>query len=269
MPIKGNRLKKRHGELSGYLICTSPRSGSSYLCRLLASTGRLGYPREYFNLASPAVWRLDPAYPADPGRQIEFVLREGVTPNGIYGAKLFANQFDGLAAYRLAERLPNLKYIRLRRDDLLGQAISHVRAQQTGKWSSTGKSSRSARYDRGAIARHIARIAKDEARWSVFFARNGISPLPLAYHDVMSDPQGAVNAVAAYLHVQGPVEIDWQQVRSKIMRDQENEDWREQFVRDMADTSRLDSLAGLLSWHPLARRGRSRVRRAMSRLMLW
>ena len=37
---------------TGYAICTIGRSGSSYLCQLLESTGVLGLPREYFNTAT-------------------------------------------------------------------------------------------------------------------------------------------------------------------------------------------------------------------------
>ncbi|MGP8122502.1 MAG: Stf0 family sulfotransferase [Xanthobacteraceae bacterium] len=33
----------------GYAICTMPRSGSNFLCQLLASSGCLGRPLEYFN----------------------------------------------------------------------------------------------------------------------------------------------------------------------------------------------------------------------------
>ena len=35
--------------MRGYAICTEPRSGSVFLCRLLRSTGVLGKPTEYFN----------------------------------------------------------------------------------------------------------------------------------------------------------------------------------------------------------------------------
>lgn len=33
----------------GFAICTAPRSGSNFLSQLVASTGQLGRPREYFN----------------------------------------------------------------------------------------------------------------------------------------------------------------------------------------------------------------------------
>ncbi len=37
------------GHLAGYAICTEPRSGSSFLKELLASTGLLRRPEEFFN----------------------------------------------------------------------------------------------------------------------------------------------------------------------------------------------------------------------------
>jgi LPS sulfotransferase NodH len=33
---------------SSYLVCGTPRSGTSLLCRLLAATGVAGRPEEYF-----------------------------------------------------------------------------------------------------------------------------------------------------------------------------------------------------------------------------
>src|SRR5262249_43741868 len=120
--------------LRGYAICTVPRSGSNWLGQLLASTGLLGHPLEYFN--SPARRALtDPKYPDDPRLQVARVLTTGPISNGIYGVKLFVSQFreiqDGV---RLTRDLPNLRFILLRRRDLLGQAISWARALQTNQY---------------------------------------------------------------------------------------------------------------------------------------
>jgi LPS sulfotransferase NodH len=76
-------------ELRGYAICTQPRSGSNLMCQYLSSTGRLGYPLEYFN--GPARRALGlPNFPDSPGSQIDAILRIGATQNGIYAVKLTA-----------------------------------------------------------------------------------------------------------------------------------------------------------------------------------
>ena len=52
----------------GYAICTAPRSGSNFLCQLLAGTGLLGRPLEYFNGPGRRYFD-DPSYPDDPARR--------------------------------------------------------------------------------------------------------------------------------------------------------------------------------------------------------
>ncbi|HUS54703.1 MAG TPA: Stf0 family sulfotransferase, partial [Thermohalobaculum sp.] len=39
-----------------YVICTSPRSGSTLLCKLLAATGVTGNPESYFHRPSISDW---------------------------------------------------------------------------------------------------------------------------------------------------------------------------------------------------------------------
>ena len=79
------------------MICTTPRSGSNYLSQILESTGVLGRPREYFN--GPARRVLDdPSYPDDVEAQIERILTDGATANGVYALKLFPDQFRRASA---------------------------------------------------------------------------------------------------------------------------------------------------------------------------
>jgi LPS sulfotransferase NodH len=102
--------------LRSYLVCATPRSGSTLLCQGLASTGVAGRPDEYFEqLAAtglprrpreyfagrrdPEVLRLlppdaaagepDPGWsPDDYDRHLAAALRAGTTANGVFGAKL-------------------------------------------------------------------------------------------------------------------------------------------------------------------------------------
>jgi LPS sulfotransferase NodH len=74
--------------IRGYTICTTPRTGSNFLCELLSSTGVLGRPREYFNGAGRRLHD-DPTYPDDPAGQFRRILTMGATPNGVYGLKVF------------------------------------------------------------------------------------------------------------------------------------------------------------------------------------
>jgi LPS sulfotransferase NodH len=110
---------------SSYLICATPRSGSTLLCEALESTGVAGHPREYFEelketgvprrpreyfwgLRSPDVLRLlphdseldrsaeqQPSWNRDDyGRHLAASFEQGTTANGVFGAKLMWGYFS-------------------------------------------------------------------------------------------------------------------------------------------------------------------------------
>jgi trehalose 2-sulfotransferase len=224
----------------GYAICTSPRSGSNLLCQYLASTGRLGKPLEYFNAAGRRVHD-HPDFPDDPARQIECILTLGATANGIYGLKLFPAQFDTVAkSIPWARMLPGLEFVLLERRDVLGQAISVVRAAQTRQWRSTMIPQGTPVYDGAAIRNSLHAAARDYARWQVFFARNGIDPTIMLCEDLVADPQRAVDQVAALFGLSGQTPIDPGRINLVIQRDALNEAWKQRFRSEERDTSKLD-----------------------------
>jgi LPS sulfotransferase NodH len=103
-----------------YLVCATPRSGSTLLCHLLDQTGIAGHPEEYFealrhsgqprrpheyfdpdrhaNIIERLAFREMPAgatHPPHPlwtvdtyDRYLAWALEQGTTPNGVFGAKL-------------------------------------------------------------------------------------------------------------------------------------------------------------------------------------
>lgn len=115
---------------SSYLICTTPRSGSTFLSEALASTGVAGRPEEYFQQLPPtgiprrpvdylgpdlAAAELPEAFSApdgdfrvellfDPrrfgsfGDYVTWVIGTATTSNGVFGAKIMAAYLEGLAA---------------------------------------------------------------------------------------------------------------------------------------------------------------------------
>lgn len=222
--------------MRGYAICTEPRSGSTYLSRLLSSTGVLGRPTEYFNAQTLRNWRGEPDYPTDPEQQLAAIPRLGATPNGIYGLKVFTAEFDAVRATRWAERLPGLAFVHLERHDLLGQAISHVRAQQTQQWGASQAATGEAAYDRDRINNELVRLARAHARWRYWFARNGLPVLHLFYEQVIPAPQAAVEAVARLVGLGQRPQIDPAALQGlAIQRDALTDAWRARFLAEMRD----------------------------------
>lgn len=221
--------------LRGYALCGEPRCGSTYLARLCASTGVLGGPKEYF----AGLDRMRSAN-SDPEGHLRSWVERTSTPNGVYGLKVFADQFHLVRRSRWATRLPNLHFVHIERQDVLGQAISLVRARQTQVFESNHQPRRQPAYSRRSIAAMLQTIALNQARWSCWFARNGIVPLRLTYEGIVSDPGGAVASIADCVRVSTPAPVS---PDMGIQRDALSEEWRERFLAESRDLSFLDILS--------------------------
>lgn len=226
---------------TGYLICGEPRSGSSFLARILESTGVLGVPREYLSRADLRKQLL-----RDPTGGVTKLIERAATANGIYGIKLFSYQFDVMTKSGWVDWLPDPRFIHLERDDLLGQAISCVRARQTGKFSSTRETLRPQTYDGRAIAAQLRILSQGQARWRQYFARNAIAPLRLVYEEVAADPHASVVAIARHLGEPEIATVDLSRVEVEIQRDAISVEWRDRFIAEHADRNVLtvEGLAG-------------------------
>lgn len=123
----------------GYVVCSTQRSGSTYVCRLLASTGVAGNPEEYFEARAETGMPPEPSYflaglprtgagvrddprPVDAPEyadlrlvdgwraHLERTFRLGTTPNGVFAAKLMFNQLSDVEQHAVA--LPELAGLR-------------------------------------------------------------------------------------------------------------------------------------------------------------
>src|SRR4051812_4674664 len=177
-----------------YLVCATPRSGSTLLCELLKGTGVAGRPEEYFEtLRSTGYPRQPRQYfegvpevqallaPVEPGApEAEFdwdgVLRAGTTPNGVFGAKVMWSHLEDLwprlGGRSLEDGLPRPRYVQVVRRDKAAQAVSLWTAIQTQHWRDDGGAAiaHDPVYSFPAI-RHLARqVAAHEAAWTEWLA---------------------------------------------------------------------------------------------------
>jgi LPS sulfotransferase NodH len=228
-------------------VCSNPRSGSTYLIFLLESTGVLGKPYEWLRGDGGSAHWDYADYPRDSEGQLEIMLRDGVTPNGVCSLKMFPEHFDTRTDSRWAERMPGLKYVHLVRQDLLGQAISLSLARQTDSYAFWMPAQREPIYDREHIRRCMDFIATGDARWRLFFANNQITPLTITYEELAASPQATIDRIAALMNVETAT-IDQGAFNTTVQRNALNEAWRERFVRDQGDLSSLPALDGV-SFH--------------------
>src|SRR6476646_10437179 len=135
-----------------YIVCSTQRSGSTYLCHLLADTGVAGNPQEYFEARAETGLPPHPGYflaglprtgagirddlrPTDGPdysdlrsvegweAHLERTFRLGTTDNGVFGAKLMYNQLPDLEQHAAA--LPD--FVGLSGADLLRELFGHPR----------------------------------------------------------------------------------------------------------------------------------------------
>lgn len=227
--------------MQGYAVCSIGRTGSNWLCELLTSTDQLGRPLEYFSGEARRLLT-DPAYPDDPVEQIRWILTMGKTANDVYGVKVFPWHVDAIAdRVRWTEALPNLHFVHLVREDVLGQAISLCRVNQTGRFRSPQPESNPPWYDGETIRSHIHLFTRANARWTAFFARVGVRPLRLVYEQITRDPQGTADQVSDLLQI-ARTRVDLTRVEQTVMRDQLSEEWRRRFIADYGNMDTVDQL---------------------------
>jgi trehalose 2-sulfotransferase len=223
----------------GYVICGYARSGSTLLAEALKATGQLGYPQEYF-FPNAIVTGKGDTYPRDRAAQVAEIAKRGTTGNGVYGLKLFCDQFDALCGFDWASQLPNLHFVHLERRDTLGQAISWVRAKQSDQWTSEQPFIGNLEYDEHAIAKAINKFAVDRARWSSFFARNGVSPLHLVYEEMVHNLPQAVRGIGNMLGID-VTPTPSSDFLLRMQRDELTAEWRARFTASRRDLRLLDN----------------------------
>lgn len=221
---------------SAYLLCAGARTGSNLLASALRRTGVGGMPFEYFNadmMNDEVVLRELglTAGPVDVGAlaaRLDAIVRTGTTSNGIFGAtvhwwdleRLFgalhrsqgrvlassSAATDGLRAF-----FPDLRYVWLRRENKVAQAISHYLATRSGTWhrwvrEAPRKQQGAAEipFDFTAIKEMVATAEAEESGWRGFLADSAQQTLCLSYEELAADYVGAVARVLTFMDVTLP-----------------------------------------------------------------
>ena len=237
---------------STYAICASPRSGSSLLCDLLEQSGALGRPEEFFNPDSfrrPFLERHELGELAVDA-YLGHLRAEFTTSNGVFGMKLMpVHMQELLHSPGLHEELRTWRYVWLRRDDVVAQAVSWYVAAGTGEWDLVEKepSGASVAYDREQIAGYLEQINADNSAWTEFFAVNGLDFLVVRYEDLLEDANAACRRICAFCGVETAHEFALE--RSWFRR--QRAELGEELVQRFAAESRL-YVGGAVAAGPVA-----------------
>lgn len=241
-------------ELASYIICATPRSGSTLLCDLLKQTGVAGRPDSFYRRQSiddyVEAFGITPGAGADfERRYLGAVVAAGTGETGMFGmrvmwpsmpelleklAGLFPEQTSD--AGRLAAAFGTPLYIHLQRKDRVAQAISRTKAEQSGLWHRHAdggerelvKAFEPPVYDRAQLESFIAEAEEHETHWHRWFDSMGIAPLELTYEDLSADP---IATLAKTLGALGkdPDTASRVTVQTARLADADSRDWAERF----------------------------------------
>ena len=190
-----------------YIIASLPRSGSQFLSGELWKTGVLGAPCEYLFPAydmRPMMNRLRATSPAD---YIAKLVACRTSPNGVFGMNVHIQHFKPfLRGYpALLDVLEPLSFIHTTRRNKIAQAVSMAKAYQTSTWTSlqTRAVTSPTTYNRELIERCIEDLAHQEQEWEQWFVDYDVRPFRLAYEDLAADRAGSIQAITAFLGIEG------------------------------------------------------------------
>ncbi|MEM7120842.1 MAG: Stf0 family sulfotransferase [Pseudomonadota bacterium] len=240
-----------------YVICTSPRSGSTLLCRLLAATGVSGNPESYFHEPSVSSWQTELDLSPNPSASEFEVLRDvfraaiaqGSLDTGMFGLRLQRHSFDFFTT-KLAVLYPDIatdrarfeaafgrtQFLHLTRDDKVEQAVSYIKAQQSGLWHQAPDGTelerlsepQELRYDRDQIQKEIDEMMAMDAAWIDWFAGEDIEPFRVTYKALSADPVGVLQSVLVRLGLDPDTASGVEPGTAKLF-DRTNHEWVTRF----------------------------------------
>jgi trehalose 2-sulfotransferase len=246
----------------GYIICGTPRTGSTLLCDLLASTKRTGNPDSFYRRQSISWWaeewnlskpgsmsahEFDVAY-------LNAAIKAGKGGTGIFGLRLMRENLGELSAIldriypalssdkaRLERAFGNILYLHLSREDKLAQAVSLVKAEQTGLWHVAPDGTEIERvappqdpqYDFVRIRGEVRELEQYDVAWNAWFEEQGIAPLRLGYEELSANPAATLIRICDALGVAAPKVADVRPGVAKLA-DATSLDWMRRYHLDLA-----------------------------------
>ncbi|MEM7116016.1 MAG: Stf0 family sulfotransferase [Chloroflexota bacterium] len=244
-----------------YFICATPRSGTTLLTDLLTDTRVAGQPDSFFRMASMrSYWAAElrvsvDGWEGDVGFDQAFlnaVLHQGTANTQLFGMRVMWRDFPNLLQ-RLRVLFPDLasdkariqaafgptQYIHLSRQDKVAQAISRIKAEQSGLWHLHADGTERERvkpnqepvYDPQVLAEQVAEYEQHEAAWVSWFGGQAIEPMRITYEALSASPQTTLAKVLSALSVDSSIAETVHPRTTKLANDESHE-WANRFRHD-------------------------------------
>ncbi len=254
------RTRESVKNFDAYIICTSPRSGSTLLCKLLQSVKGAGHPDSHFHQPSLEAWLDDYGLQrsafGDRKAALQAVFQSararGTGDGGVFGLRMQGHTFPFFRKQlgvlhptppgdraRIDAAFGKTLFIHLTRENKLDQAISLVRAEQSGLWHRAADGSELERlsepqaphYDADAIAAERDEFKQMDAAWADWFAEQAIAPLRLTYSELADAPYPTLHRVLAALGLEAKG-LEGKTPPVAKLADEINRDWAQRFQAD-------------------------------------
>lgn len=135
--------------------------------------------------------------------------------------------------------MPRLRFVWIRRADLVAQAVSWSRAIQGGRWwSGDTRPEGPLRYDVEQLDGLVRVIGEHDDGWRARFERHGVQPHEVGYEELASEPVAVASGVLAFLGLQAdPVTLV---PRNEPQADELNADWAARYRAEGGADERID-----------------------------
>jgi LPS sulfotransferase NodH len=205
---------------------------SNHVADVLKSTGRFVGFDEMLN--DTVIRHLAPQYGVSTlSAYIEKVLSQQVKYAGqVWGVKAGSAQLAMLLRYGIIANILRPSVIRVRRRDIVAQAISMMIAEQTRQWTSLDeKSDTETQYDGQRIVHHIRSISNSYALLDQVVATVGLPVFDIVYEEFLDRPHDIVSDLGLKLIGQSVVpQMDKLQLTPQ--RNDINIEFRNRFVAE-------------------------------------
>jgi LPS sulfotransferase NodH len=236
-----------------YIVASTPRCGSAFLCSRLSATGILGAPAEYFGYhkrdGEKVMTRLAGHSPTEYPRKL---LARRTSKNGVFGLNIEFNDFEE-ALRRFPDLLITLSpitYIFVDREDRIVQAAfmakavqrssrpdddadSGIAAAADGRAASGQGQAKVAQYDRDLISKWLGRIERQKLAWMRWFDRNSITPSVVTYSNLITNPTAAVRSIVELIGVQNDERQNLRVALAERPTDRISIQWAARFEREI------------------------------------
>jgi len=221
-----------------YVIVAQARTGSTMLEERLRLRG-LGMPFEYLHpeLERSLVARWTGSERSVGfARYLDLLKQHRTTPNGLFGIKCLHSQLDrrfDRAAQLRSFLLTFDRILVLNRHDKLAQAISAVRAEQTGRWTSqlAGVETEPV-FDTRSISLRIHRYLLQDRILAGMKLDSDRPVLALAYEELRDEPAENWSRVQSFLGVE-PAPAGEAQPKTERQRDALSAEWELMYLRHL------------------------------------